>query len=283
MDISSENTTRPEPWRFTDYRAYLRAMIAHLKAVQPGRFSYRYFSRRAGFSSPNFLKLVAEGDRNLSLDSVDKFARGLGLDDEERAVFELLVRLDQAADDAERNAVYARLRQWQARVGLIEADQYDLYSEWHAVVLREMVGLPGFREDEGWLGRALRPAVRATAVRHALGVLTRLGLVVRDGDGRLQQAERKISTGSEVQSLAVRNFHRNILALAARALDAIPRDRRHVSALTVPLTPAQYEAVCARVAAFRRDLLEILDEEVEGPRAVHQIQFIVFPVTEEME
>ncbi len=281
-DVVQNTTARPEPARFTDYREYLRALIAHLKATRR-QFSYRWFSMRAGFSSPNFLKLVAEGERNLSLASVEKFARGLGLDDDEREVFELLVRLDQAESDEERNRVFARLRRFQAHVRTLEADQYDLYSDWFAVVLREVVGLGRFSdEDAAALAKRLRPPVAATPVKKALALLERLGMLARDAEGRLRQSERKVSTGSEVVSLAVRNFHRSMLGLAARALDAVPREERHISALTVPLTRAQYEVVQARIAAFRRELLELLDEEASGPRAVHQIQFVVFPVSEEI-
>jgi uncharacterized protein (TIGR02147 family) len=281
-DVAQNTSRRPEPARFTDYREYLRALIAHLKATRP-QFSYRWFSMRAGFSSPNFLKLVAEGERNLSLASVEKFARGLGLDEEEREVFELLVRLDQAENDEERNRVFARLRRFQARVRTLEADQYDLYSDWHAVVLRELVGLGRFaEEDAATLAKRLRPAVPAAQVKKAIALLERLGMLARGADGLLRQAERKVSTGSEVVSLAVRNFHRSMLSLASRALDATPREERHISALTVPLTRGQYETVQARIAAFRRELLELLDEEADGPRAVHQIQFIVFPVSEEI-
>ena len=70
---------RPDPLAFDAYRPYLLAMIAWLRVAEP-RFSYRWFARRAGFSAPNYLKLVAEGDRSLALASVDRFAKGLGLD-----------------------------------------------------------------------------------------------------------------------------------------------------------------------------------------------------------
>ena len=67
--VAVENTrVRPRPEDHTDYRAYLREMVTYLKASRP-QFSYRYFSRIAGFTSPNFLKLVAEGQRNLTPDA----------------------------------------------------------------------------------------------------------------------------------------------------------------------------------------------------------------------
>ena len=93
---------RPRPETFDHYAPYLRAMVVHLKDVDP-KFSYRYFSRWAGFSSPNFLKLVADGQRNLTPASIPKFARGLSLSERERESFETLVLMSLARTDEERN------------------------------------------------------------------------------------------------------------------------------------------------------------------------------------
>jgi len=79
-DTSFENTPeRPDIRRFTDYRAYLHVMVAFLRAVRPG-FSFRSFARKAGFASPNYLKLVADGMRNLAPESVDTFNRRIFAD-----------------------------------------------------------------------------------------------------------------------------------------------------------------------------------------------------------
>ncbi len=42
-------------------------------------FSYRVFSRLAGFKSSNIFKLVMDGDRNLTEESLKKFILGLSL------------------------------------------------------------------------------------------------------------------------------------------------------------------------------------------------------------
>ena len=285
MNAVTENTVRPIPEAFDDHRVYLRAMIGFLKATRPA-FSYRQFSRRAGFSSPNFLKLVAEGQRNLSESSIAKFGRGLDLDERELAVFEVLVRLGQSNTDAERNRWYAELRRSREAlpVGRLEADQYELYSNWVTVVLRELVGLPGFQDDPKWLTRVLRPAVRLPAIKRGLAVLERLRLIERDAQGALQQTQAAVSTGGQVRSLAVRNFHRAMLELATRALDRVPREERNVTGLTVPLSPATYAEICHRVGLFRREIIDIVERDrAPGPKTIHQIQFILFPVTQEVE
>ena len=42
-------------------------------------YSYRAFSKAAGFSSPNVLKLVIEGKRNIGPEAVENFITALGL------------------------------------------------------------------------------------------------------------------------------------------------------------------------------------------------------------
>lgn len=128
QDLEDDPTVRPNVRRYVDYRAYLRDMTAHLKATEPG-FSYRVFARRAGFSSPNYLKLVSEGDRNLSVGSADKFARGLGLGADEGRVLKTLVELGAARNDHERNASYAKLRRLAAsdEVARLRDEQFAIY------------------------------------------------------------------------------------------------------------------------------------------------------------
>ena len=68
------NEWRPDLFAYLDYRAWMRdayeAGKAHISA-----FSFRYLARRAGFSSPSFIKLVMDGQRNLSVDGAQRVAK----------------------------------------------------------------------------------------------------------------------------------------------------------------------------------------------------------------
>lgn len=285
VSVSENTLTRPAPESFQDFRAYLRAMIEHLKATRP-QFSYRYFSRLAGFSSPNFLKLVADGTRNLSPQSIAKFARGLGLDQREQDTFETLVLLGQARTDAERNRYYARLRKRSSGSSAtrLEDAQYEVYSLPYALTIREMLLLPDFVEDPAWIGRRLRPKVSATDVKTALLLLEEIGLIVRNEAGVLKPASTKISTGPRVRSLGVRNYHRSMLETAAASLDGVSVEKRDITALTLALTPAQYEEIRARIETFRRELLDLVEDphapDNRGDREIYQLGFQLFPMTE---
>ncbi len=279
--VAGQNThVRPRPEDFPDYRAYLRAMTSYLKETRP-QFSYRYFSRVAGFSSPNFLKLVAEGQRNLTPASIPKFAKGLGLDDRERESFETLVLLTHAPNDQERNRYYQRLRRHErgkSDTRRVESAQFDVYSQWFVLPIRELLLHPDFQEDPRWIAGQLRPRIKPQEVKLALELLERVGLAARDEDGRLRPADTNISTGPRVRSLAVRNFHRAMMDLAADALETVPIDARDITGLTISVTPAQYQDVRARIERFRREILDLAGAPQPGAD-IYQLSFQLFPLT----
>ena len=79
---------------YNNYRQYLRDFYHEKKRNNP-YYSYRLFSRLAGFKAPNLLKLVMDGDRNLTDESAAKFTRGLGLRGGDAQYFVTLVYMNQ--------------------------------------------------------------------------------------------------------------------------------------------------------------------------------------------
>jgi len=102
-------------FEYDDYRAYLRDLYEHLKKTGT-HFSYRSFSSKAGFRSPNILKLVIDGKRNLSPQSVQKFARALNLKKDEAEFFRILVNLNQAGSVDAVIVSVSPLSSWAAAV-----------------------------------------------------------------------------------------------------------------------------------------------------------------------
>jgi uncharacterized protein (TIGR02147 family) len=81
-------------FQYRDYRQFLCDFYHYKKLTNP-YYSYRLFSMKAGFRAPNLLKLVMDGQRNLTRDSVEKFSRALKLTDAEAAYFYDLVYHNQ--------------------------------------------------------------------------------------------------------------------------------------------------------------------------------------------
>jgi uncharacterized protein (TIGR02147 family) len=79
---------------FTDYRAFMKAFYDSKKKA-PGSFSYRRFSKLAQNASPNFVKLVVDGQRNLTVQNIYLFAMAMELLPNEWQYFEAMVHFTQ--------------------------------------------------------------------------------------------------------------------------------------------------------------------------------------------
>ena len=268
----------PDIFAYLDYREYLRDYYTAAK-VEIGAFSYRYFSRRAGFSSPNYLKLVMDGDRNLTTSSTKKMIKGIGLSKDEARFFVDLVEFAQADDQQRRNAAFERVsashRFRAAR--RIDAGMFAYLSKWYLPAIREMAARSDFVEDPAWIARQLFPRVPQTEVAKALDLLFELGLLLRTDSG-VSRGEPTWTTGHEVRSLAIGNYHRQMLERAADSIETVDREERDLSAMTVVIEQATVMELKERIHSFRETLAERCERD-EGREVVYQIGIQLFPLT----
>jgi uncharacterized protein (TIGR02147 family) len=275
-------TTRtfdPDVFDYLDYRAYLGDFYRERK--ERTAFSYRAFSRRAKLRSPNYLKLVVDGVRNLTPAMAKRFAAACGLEEQAALFFCELVTFGQAGSIDERNDSYTRLRSFrqyrQAHQLQIAQDEY--HSRWYLPAIRELALAHDFRPDPEWIAARLVPKIRVTEAKFALDILKKLGLLVPAPGGGLQQGTSLVSTGAETASLHMVNFHRTMMLLASESLERISHDRRDISSVTLCLGPEGLEMIKRAIVRFRRELLELSELE-KSPEQVVQVNFQLFPLSE---
>lgn len=270
---------RPNIFEYTDYRAYLRDYYVAEKARRPA-FSYRYFARRAGHTSPNFLKLVIEGKRNLGPASITAFARALELDAEEASFFAELVAYGQSKADADKNKHLTRItaaRNYR-KAGKIEGQLFEYLAHWYLPAIRELVARPDFVEDPKWIARELVPSITAKKAAEGLKVLLNLGLVRRMPDGRLERGDPSWTTGPEPSSKIVEAFHNQMLTLATEALQKFSPEERSVSSLVVCVRAKTVAELRRRLTSFQQELLALCDAD-EEPEVVFQVGMQLFPLS----
>ena len=211
-----------------------------------------------------------------------RFAHALHLDRNSGRFFCTLVALNQARrteDRAKHYEALASIQQYR-EIKQLEPHQFNYYALWYCIPIRELAARHDFREDPDWIAGQLRPAITPKQAVDALDTLQALGLLRRDADGRLVQAEALISTGPELRTIALRRFHQQMLAQAARALDEVCLDEREVGGVTVRLTARQVHRLKQRLFEIRKEILQIEDEELsDGPQAVYHFAVQLFPVT----
>ena len=269
----------PDLFAYLDYREYLRDYYRQKKRAGRG-FSFRAFTQRTGLKSPNHLKRVMDGDRNLSEEAAERYASALGLRGDEAEYFRELVRFNQAKKTSDRRTAHRRLTQFRGyrRAQRLDAQQDRYHSEWYIPAIREMSAQAGFRPDPKWIAGELVPSITERQAEKALAVLAELGMLVTDAEGRTHRPERVVSTGPETGGVHVVNYHRAMMDVAIRSIDEVVPEERDISAVTLCLHEADIPGLKERIRNFRRELLALEAPEGEGERVV-QVNVQMFPLT----
>jgi uncharacterized protein (TIGR02147 family) len=238
-------------------------------------------ARDFGFTSPNFLKLVMDGDRNLSSESLAKVLNGLGLPKRASSYFSYLVYFCQAHDTVQKNYYFGLLAAFRTRsiVARINADQYDYYTEWYACVIRELVaGTSAEDLDYAALAAQVRPAISARQAKKAVRLLERIGMIERDEEGRFRHSSRLVATDREMTSLAVRNYHKKMIQIAQESIEEVEREEREISSLTIHVSPQGFNRIKQRIQDFKEELMQIVHQDTDVD-TVYQVNFQLFPVS----
>lgn len=269
----------PSVYAYIDYRAYLKDHFTYSKATYR-HYSYRYFARKAGLSSSNYLKLVMDGQRNLGAATIPKFAKALKLSKTEAAFFSDLVAFAQAETLAERNRAFERVsahRRFRSAKKL-EGPLFKYLTRWYYPVVRELAARADFDEDPKWIAKQTLPRISTRQARAALRTLEELGLLVRDEKGRLSRGEPSLSTGHEARAVVIPAYHRQMIERAADALENVSPDARHVTALTVCVSADALADMKERVGRFIEEMLERCDSD-PNPEQVMQLCVQLFPLS----
>lgn len=266
---------------YQDYRAYLKDTYSNRRKRG---LSHRGLARRAGLSSPSFLKAVMDGQKNLAPATARRVASALGLAGDAAEYFRLLVVLNQASDPPERRNAQVglgRLRRYQDVQALAEAtDAY--HRHWYLPAIRELSLTRAFRAEPTWIARKLVPPILAREAKQALATLEQLGLLRRDDAGELRASHQQVDTGLEPNSDQIANFHRAMIARASQALTDVPRPDRDISSITLSVDATGLIGIKRRIQEIRRELLDEFDAGTSGVQIV-QVNFQLFPLSKRFD
>lgn len=270
-------------FHYQDYREYLGDFFENRKSSVHG-FSWREFSRLAGYSSPVFMKLVIESKTNLSAAGIERVADAVDLVGIEKSYFRALVHFNQEKNPDKKRNFYAELRDLAAPSGakVLSEDQYDYYNKWYHSVIRERITQVEDQKDYKSLGESLVPSVGTREVKKAIEVLKSNGLIEENQEGRLEQVDSKITTGDEFVSLAVRNLHKQMAELAAQSIEGVEKAKRDISGITLGVSQQGFERMQHELAEFRRKMIRIAEEDTLSD-SVYRLNLQLFPLAMDAE
>jgi uncharacterized protein (TIGR02147 family) len=273
-----------------DYRQYLADFYAYRKKlskrdIRP--YSYQMFSAAANIKSPNYLKMIIEGRRNLSGDMILKFAKALALDKAQTEDFRLLVQFTQASDPAERNMFLKELSELRVdqklKSGEIDQKTWDKVPNWVTWVIYAMVDQDGVKFDTKSIRTLLRGKASEDEIQSAINSLVTTGeLKVDESTGELKKSNLPKEAPEEIPVALVRKLQAQLMYLGLESLYQDSPADREFGTLTLSLTKAEFEEVRFKLRQMRKALHKdnaIARSNQKGER-VYQLNLQLFPVTD---
>lgn len=267
-------------FEYDDYRGLLAALIGERKR-QGLTCSYRWMAQQAGYASPNFFKLVIDGERELTAEGADKVVQMFKLSLGEGDYFRALVQFQRAKDLTDKLHYAEKLVGLKPRrpSAQLAKDQFEYHRKWAYVVLREALTLNASFRSADDLFEKVSMGLTRSQVHEGVLHLTRLGLIETDDAGAFRVRHQTLRSGDRIMNSALFGFHLEILDLAKLALGKYKSHEREFHAVTVRMTPEAYELARRKIQKLKDEILE-LSEGADTAESVMQLNLQLFPVAQ---
>ena len=266
---------------YEDYRLFMNDYYRWKK--QTSAFSWRDFTKKGGFTSPNHMKLVCEGKSGLSKTGVERAADAMDLVGAEREYFRQLVKFGQAKKDADKKAAYTEMKEIASahKVRVLEGESMSFYESWKFPVLRELAPMmPGAKPLD--IARACGNAFSAEEVRNALAFLTRAKFLKKTADNVYEQVDRSLQMSVAAMPMLVREMHKEMAGFAKDAVEKYPVDERNFTGVTMGIDDEDYAEILKELENCRKRIISIASAKKGGNR-VYRLNMQLFPLTDKVQ
>lgn len=267
----------------TEYQDYRKYMLDYFDwRKRSSAFSWREFSKIAGFSSPSYLKLVCDGKSSLSRVGVPLVAAAMGLNEFEQEYFRLMVDFTNAKDDEKKKEFFRKMEKVakEQRARVVNADAFDYYESAVNSIVRELAPLmPGALPKD--LAQKIKHDFTAQEIRVALKLLVKLDFLKVKGENVYEQTDKVITGSSDSLALALRSMNRQMIDLAREAIDKIDPSERNISGVTVGVNDDALKRITDAVNTCRKQVVAIAGE-CDKIDQVYRLNLQLFPLSEKV-
>jgi uncharacterized protein (TIGR02147 family) len=279
LDNGEVSDIRPDIFRYHDYRSFLKDWFSYLKGARPG-FSRHSLAVQAQVAT-SYLPLILSGRRDLTLTFLAKLAPFLHLTKPELQHLENLVRLStfdsfegrlNALDQMKKSSQYQKKNPK-------EAEFYEYTRNWHYVVIREMAALEGFRTDPSWIRKRLNYRMPLADIKSALKFLIDNRYIEVNEQGGAVASKENVKVQGTVFTAALSQFHKEMLQLASRSIEASPYSERGIFGFTLAIHSSQYARAEGILKKAMQEFEDLEKEAQKLPRdSVYHVELAAFPL-----
>lgn len=237
------------------------------------RYSIRGFARDLGMNSTQLVR-VLNGTRSLSLRIAKQISGHLFSDKVAQASFISLVELESTKDAAAKNAErIAAMADIHHEVRPVSLRTMSKMKSWSYYAILDLLGLKKGPRDVASIAKyfGLAPSV----VREIIDTLIECDLVERE-DGVLRKKYAFLAWPEGVSSSYIKEYHRQMMERAKRALERQDLNRRYFYGATIGVTPDMYSELVEATEDYFRRVQEIARLSEKNAEKLYQVNLQIF-------
>lgn len=268
---------------YDNYRTFLSDYLSNAKKIKVS-LSIRNFAQKAGFSSHGFLVYIIQGKRNITEKCMNNFVTALGLSKNQQEYFEALVKYNQAKTTEQREFYYKKinsLRENSLFFKLNKASHYLYLRQWYYPAVREVCVIKKSCNPEV-IASAIVPNITASQAKIALKDLLKSGLLKIDTNGEPVIVNPLLS-GEDIPAFVFNKIKKDYIFKAIESIGNFKPHERHICCTTVTMTQKQYDKITQLIDELRTEALSNASEASQEPVKVVQLNFQLYPLTEELK
>jgi uncharacterized protein (TIGR02147 family) len=279
----------PDLNKYLDYRLYLADFYAFKKqqtqnSLRP--YHYGIFAAAANIKSPQYLKLIIEGKRNLSVDMIHKFANALHLNKSHTEEFRLMVLWTQETDPSIRNQHLRDLNEFRVNQsleqGVIDLQTFKKIPNWIGWIIYAMLDQEGVTFQIEELKILLRQKASENEITDAIDRLVNIGQIVKDEQtGTLKKGRVLVENPEDIPVPLIKKLQTQLMYLGLESLYQDEPTEREFGTLTLCLTKQEFEDLRFQLRKMRKQIHKdttIKRMSKKGER-IYQLNLQLFPVT----
>lgn len=286
---STSGSTVPNLANYIEYRRFLLDYYEFKKKTESTvlrPYTYSQFAAAADIKSPNYLKLVIEGQRNLSPEMAGKFARAMRLSKQQIDEFVLLVKYGQERDPQKRAQALRQLAElrfkYQVMSGEVSTKTLEILPNWLTWILYHMADQKNVSFEPDVLREMIRTETNPEQVRRALDKLFEVGLLAKNADdGRVCKARELMDDPQAIPPALVKKLQSELIYLGMESLFVDSPTDREFGAMTVALTEEEFNRLKFELRQLRKKWAKDISANRTSSKGdrVYQMNIQLFAIT----
>lgn len=265
-------------FQYQSARTYLKDQVTLQKKTDPS-FSVRRFARHSEVGSHALLVMLLNGKRRMTLKQAPAFAKAFQMSSLEHMYFKMLIQLDNATSEEERDLCKLWLNDLNPSPEhkMVEVEHFHLISNWVHMAIITLAKIPGVQLTADSIHGLLGQKVSLPECRQALERLIELELLIQK-DGQWIPAQTWVRTKDDVANRGAREYHKQVGQLGIQAIEGQSVDEREFQGFALTVPKDKIHLAKEMIRKFRHQLVTTL--EAEPGEQVYQCNIQFFRLTE---